>query len=197
MNLLFATFCVLNEAGGEAFCSPIWVASCVEWNLDPWQSVQSVSKRIAILAFLAVLFLCPSPSRSAQLSIPALTAAKGKVIDVPIVIDKADDLAGVKLVVTYDPKILTFKKGSKTDQTASLMHIVNDKKPGLLIAVMAGAKGISGTNMPILILSFKVNEGVKAGTATRLAITEVQLMSDQLKDIACDIRIEPMTISMK
>ena len=146
---------------------------------------------------MAVLLLWAPSSRAIQLSIPPLTGERGKALDVPIMVDKADDLAGIKLVLTYDPKILTFKKGSKTDETASLMHIVNNKKPGLLIAVMAGAKGISGSNMAILILSFHVNEGVNAGTETRLRVTEVQLMSDQLKEIACDIRVNPIRISPK
>ena len=115
----------------------------------------------------------------------------------PVMIDQVDNLAGIKLVMKYDADILTFKQAARTKQTSSLMHIVNNKKPGLLIAVMAGAKGISGSNMAILILSFHVNEGVNAGTETRLRVTEVQLMSDQLKEIACDIRVNPIRISPK
>jgi len=79
-----------------------------------------------------------------ELYVPALKGKSGQNIDIPIMIDKVDNLAGVKLVLQYDPKVLTYKKAAKTEQTSSLMHIVNAKKPGLLIVFMAGPKGING-----------------------------------------------------
>jgi len=88
-----------------------------------------------------------------------------------------------------------FKKGAKTKQTDSLMHVVNDKKPGQVIVVMAGARGIKGKNVPIFTLTFDVKAGLKGNHATKIAVTEVQLMSDQLKEIKCNVVIDPITIS--
>ena len=129
-----------------------------------------------------------------ELYIPALKGKSGQNIDIPIMIDKVDNLAGVKLVLQYDPKILTYKKAAKTEQTSSLMHIVNDKNPGRLIVVMAGPKGIKGKEFSIISLTFEVNKGLKSNHTTRIKITEVQLMSDQLKEIKSDIRVSPLTI---
>ncbi len=109
-------------------------------------------------------------------------------------IDKVDNLAGVKMVLNYDPEILLFKKGTKTSQTSALMHIVNDKKPGLLILVMAGATGIKGKDFPILKLTFEIKEGLKGNHTTEIKIKEVQLMSDQLKEIETKIISNPITI---
>ena len=155
----------------------------------------------AILAKLISITLCGfipifwiSLALGAELSIPPLNGKSGQPIDIPIMIDLAEDLAGVKLVMTYDPEILTFKKGSKTKQTDSLMHIINDKKPGLLIVVMAGARGIKGTDFPLLILTFAVKKGLKGHHSTQIKITEVQLMSDKLKEIKCNTRVGPITI---
>ena len=131
----------------------------------------------------------------AELSIPPVNGKSGQPIDIPIMIDLAEDLAGVKLVITYDPELLTFKEGAKTKQTDSLMHIINDKKPGLLIVVMAGARGIKGKDFPLLNLTFVVKKGLKGNHAVQMKITEVQLMSDKLKDIQCTTKVGLLSIS--
>lgn len=110
-------------------------------------------------------------------------------------IDQVDNLAGVKLVIKYDPETLTFKRGTKTKHTNSLMHIVNDKKPGLLIVVMAGARGIKGKDFSILNLTFAIKKGLKENHTIKIEITELQLMSDKLKDIKCNITVHPLVIS--
>jgi hypothetical protein len=119
----------------------------------------------------------------------------GEALDIPVMIDRVDNLAGVKLVVRYDKQILTYKKGVKTKYTGSLMHIINDKKPGLLIAVMAGARGIRGKDFPILVFTFEIAKDLKDRFETRLDIQEVQLMSDKLKDIVYQIKVSPLTIT--
>jgi hypothetical protein len=74
------------------------------------------------------------------------------------------------------------------------MHIVNDKKPGLLIVVMAGARGIKGKEFSIFTLTFEIKKGLKGNHTTEIIITEVQLMSDQLKDIKTKTTVHPITI---
>ena len=113
-----------------------------------------------------------------ELRIPPLSARSGQTIEVPILVDEVDNLAGVKLVMSYDPEIMVFKKGAKTKQTDSLMHVVNDKKPGQLIVVTAGARGIKGKNIPIFTLTFDVKAGLKGNHKEKIGITETQLMTD-------------------
>jgi hypothetical protein len=132
---------------------------------------------------------------AAEIRISSLTARPGQTLDIPITIDEVDNLAGVKLVMSYDPEILAFKKGAKTKQTESLMHVVNDKKPGQIIVVMAGARGIKGKNIPIFTLSFDVKSTVKGNHKVKIAITEAQLMSEQLKEIKCNIASDSITIT--
>ena len=74
------------------------------------------------------------------------------------------------------------------------MHIVNDKKPGILIIVMAGARGIKGENFPIFTLFFQISSKVTGRTESKLKITESQLMSDKLKNIEHDLNINPVII---
>lgn len=149
---------------------------------------------VSILSFFVSLSW-PGFVGASELRIPPITTRPGQTIDVPIVIDEVDNLAGVKLVMSYDPEILVFKKGAKTKQTDSLMHVVNDKKPGHLIVVMAGARGIKGKNIPIFTLTFDVKAGLKSNHLVKIAVTEVQLMTDQLKEVKCTVVVDPITIS--
>jgi hypothetical protein len=150
---------------------------------------------IAPIFFLFISLSWQGSVGATEIRIPPITARPSQTIDIPIIIDEVDNLAGVKLVMSYDPEILVFKKGAKTKQTDSLMHVVNDKKPGQLIVVMAGARGIKGKNVPIFTLTFDVKSGLKGNHVTKIAITEVQLMTDQLKEIKCNVVIDPITIS--
>ena len=130
-----------------------------------------------------------------EIRIHPITTHPNQTIDVPIIVDEVDNLAGVKLVMSYDAEILVFKKGTKTKETDSLMHVVNDKKPGQVIVVMAGARGIKGKNFPLFTLTFDVKPGIKGNHVTKIAITEAQLMSDQLKEIKCAVTANSITIS--
>lgn len=152
-------------------------------------------KRTIIIGVSAGWLVCASLAFSAEIYIPALSAKSGAAVDIPIKIDRTDNLAGIKLVVKYDHNILTFKKASRAESTNSLMHIVNDKKPGILIVVMAGAKGIKGKDFSILSLNFEIKKDLKDNHTTQLDITECQLMSDTLKKIDCSSKLKPLVVS--
>jgi len=148
---------------------------------------------LAMYSFMAIGIIF-STAWGTELYIPASETKSGQPVEIPVMMDQTDNLAGVKLVIKYDADILVFKKADKTRQTASLMHIVNDKNPGIIVVVMAGAKGIKGKDFPILSLSFEVKQEIKDKQSTKIEIKEAQLMSDQLKDIACIIKVSPLVI---
>ena len=143
---------------------------------------------------LFVAVLLQSTLWATEIRIPPLTAKAGEALQVPVMVDEIDNLAGVKLVLKYDPDILVYRQGTKTKETDSLMHIINDKNPGILIIVMAGAKGIKGKEFPILHLTFGVKQEVQGNHTTKINITDVQLMSDDLKEIKCTVAVNPITI---
>ena len=138
--------------------------------------------------------LWPASTEAMEIRIPPLTVKSGQSIEIPIMIDEVDNLAGVRLVMTYDPEILTYKGGVKTKETDSLMHIVNDKKPGALIVVMAGAKGIKGKDFPIFKVTFEAKKDIKESRTTKISVTEIQLMGDDLKERKATINSHPITI---
>jgi len=147
---------------------------------------------ILICGFSGFVFL--PMAFGTELYIPPVEGKAGQHIQVPIMINKVDNLAGIKLVMTYNPDLLTYKKAEKTKHTTSLMHIVNDKKPGVLIVVMAGPRGIKGERFSILSLTFETKKGLKSNHTEMIKITEIQMMSDKLKNIECDVKINPLVI---
>jgi hypothetical protein len=156
-----------------------------------------MTKNIKIVQFFiaAVFFLLSDVALATELYIPRVNAKPGKTIEIPIMIDKTDNLAGIKMVLKYDAKVLEYISGEKTKHTSPLMHVVNDKNPGVLVIVMAGAKGIAGKDMALFTLKFKAKAGLKTKTSAGIAIRELQLMSDQLKDIECKIKINDVVVS--
>jgi hypothetical protein len=146
---------------------------------------------VILLCWLFGLFGAASAG-AAELQIPPLKAKAGQEIRVPVLIDQVGNLAGVKLVLHYDKDLLTFKEGNKTPATQSLMHIINDRTPGRLIIVMAGARGIQGKGVTILTLDFTVKKGIEGSQTTQIEVPEVQLMGDDLKEIEC--KTKPGTI---
>lgn len=148
-----------------------------------------------LLLIPIVSILCYSSlAWGAEVYIPPVQARSGSDIMVPIMIDQVDNLAGVKLVLSYDSNILQFVGGTKTKYADSLMHIINDKKPGVLVIVMAGAMGIGAKNFPIMELEFVVRKGLKGNHETSIVFKEVQLMSDELEEIRAKARENIITI---
>ncbi len=156
---------------------------------------KSPTKLLLALACIFILFSYASSASATEIVIPDLKAKPGQTIELPIVIDEIDNLAGVRLVLKYDTAVLTYKKASKSNHTSSLMHIVNDRKPGILIIVMAGAKGIRGKNLPIFTLVFEVSANPAGNRKSKLQITESQLMSDKLKNVAHTVKTALVVIS--
>jgi hypothetical protein len=137
---------------------------------------------------VALIIFGALPAWGTELQIPAMKGRSGQDIQVPITIDQVGNLAGVKLILNYDKELLTFKEGNRSSSTQSLMHIINDKTPGKLIIVMAGARGIQGKEMTILTLNFAVKKGLTGNHTTTFEAPEVQLMGDDLKEIECKVK---------
>lgn len=152
-------------------------------------------KLLLMLATAVLVLTAGGAAFGTELYIPEMKAKPGETIEVPVMLDRADNLAGIKMVMKYDTKLLTFKKASKTKETSPLMHIVNDKKPGILVVVMAGAKGIKGEAFPLVLIQFEVKKELKGDQKTQFEITELQLMSDDLKDLKYTVKTSPLTIS--
>ncbi len=162
----------------------------------PYTRVQLSFFAIILLAVVCGQIFClATPARGTELSVPTLDVSAGKPFDIPLMVDKVEKLAGVKIVLHYDKTYLSFAKAAKTKKTSSLMHVVNDKTPGRLILVMAGPKGISGEKFALLMLTFKVRRPVKQKKRVEFKIDRVEMMNEKLKNIPC--KIDPGSITLQ
>ena len=154
-----------------------------------------MSKSRLWLCFLFLLSLpCSQKASAAIVGTPALEIKTGETVQVPVAVDQAEGLAGIKIVLRYDSALLRFVGAEKTPASASLMHVVNDKKPGRLVIVMAGAKGINGRNVKLIVLEFKAQPDLQNRKVAAFQVDEIQLMSDQLKEIPGQAQFEPIAI---
>jgi len=135
-----------------------------------------------------------SAEKKAQLIFSELSVKPGQKFEIPVLLNDVPNMAGIKLALKFDKDLLTYVKSEKTKITASLMHIVNDKHPGKLVIVMAGARGVEVNNQSIMNLFFKVNDNITKPVDTKFIITELQLMSDSLKELAYEFNIHPIHI---
>lgn len=131
-------------------------------------------------------------ARMTQLYIPSATGKAGETIDIPVMISKAENLAGVKIRLLYKKEFLTYESFEKGKQLKGLLHIVNDKEPGKLIIVMAGAKGVKGESFPLFTLKFKVNPSLEKDAEMVFTIGEAILMDDTPKEFPFTTRTEPI-----
>lgn len=108
-----------------------------------------------------------------------------KNIAAAMVLDKVSALAGLKIVFSYNEKDFTFKTFDKDRNTSSLLNVVNDKVPGRVVVVMAGAKGISGENMKLFTLSFSPKAADYVPENLELRADSVEMLTDTLQKIDC------------
>jgi hypothetical protein len=147
-------------------------------------------RQVAMLTCLFVIAFVLVSTDSHGSTIYPVAIANDKQLQIAIEIDSVKALAGIKLTLSYNIKELSFVNAEKTKMTTSLMHVVNDKIPGKLIIVMAGAKGISGDNVPLVVLTFEV--ATESPPTIPVNIEQVQLMGEDLREIAVTIRREPL-----
>ena len=145
-------------------------------------------------AIIVCLLIWVTPLRAAQLVIPEIAGSPGETIRIPIILKDVENLAGLKLTISFDSTLLTYQDTIKSSHASTLMHLVNANTPGRLTIVMAGAAGISSTNMPILTMIFKIHNDINKLIRTELTIGESQLMSDGLDEIAHTFDSRPIII---
>lgn len=74
------------------------------------------------------------------------------------------------------------------------MHVVNDKVPGRLIIVMAGARGISGKNFPLITLRFRSVAPIKDKMAVEIKIDHIEMMNEALKPVSGRVNLKAIAL---
>ena len=151
-----------------------------------------------LLVFFTSYFLFFCTSAWADKSNPKLVlkdqiSKPGQLLQIPLIVDNVDNLAGIKLVLDYDQEKLNLKGVTKANKAESLMHMINDRTPGTLILVMAGAKGISLHEEPLAFINIQIKDEAEKGVTT-LNIKQVEVMTDKLKPVQVKTQSSRITI---
>lgn len=140
---------------------------------------------------LPVCFFFALPGSSsavaASLQIAPVVIPGGQSFALPVNIDKVNKLAGIKVVLEYDSTCLIYEKTEKSEKTSQMMQVVNDREPGKLVVVMAAAKGISGKALGVFSVYFTSPPGIREKIITKIRVSEVELVDDELKVIPCKL----------
>ena len=141
-----------------------------------------VRRAVLYSLLIAVVFASPLVAATLEFSQSKTTPR----LHYTLSIDKVSKLAGLKIVVNYPKTQIKFIDARKLEPTSSFLHVVNSKQPGRLIIVMASARGVSGSDLALLDLSFsRLQRGMKP-VRGQLSISTCQLMSETLKKISCE-----------
>jgi hypothetical protein len=144
-------------------------------------------KRVSVLiAWLIVLSAVPA--RATEVTLGYAKGKAGSEVQLPLLFDKIDNVAGIKIILTYDTEMLEFLKAEKTEKSQGMMHIVNANVPGRIVLVMAGATGIAGERLSFCTLYFRIKEKLIPALQTQIRIVEAEAKSDQLKNIQVELR---------
>jgi hypothetical protein len=142
--------------------------------------------------FIVTIYVFNStPLQAANLILSTNTTSDSEVLILQI--DKVEKLAGMKLTLDYPARFLEYKSAQKASAFNAFMQVINDKKPGRLIIVMASATGVSGENLKIFELTFSKSAQDLPPTL-KIAPAECQLMSESLQEIPC--KTSPLSISI-
>ncbi len=144
-------------------------------------------KTFFLFHFILLLLFCNSASANdARLSFVVEDTANP--LRLSLVIDHADKIAGIKVVLTFDKDSLALKQADKSKETSSFLHVVNDKIPGQIIFVMASAKGVSGKNLTLCHFEF-IKRDAAHQINNEVTVTQIQIMDEDLHEIAANYPI--------
>jgi len=135
---------------------------------------------LLLAAVVCLVFNCESAELLAEKSATDETqlSARFKAID-------ALDLAGIKVILNYDANKASYKSLQKSRATKSMMHVVNDKKPGQLIIVMASATGQKTPDFELFTITFELAGKKEQQLPLEIKLSGVEMMSAALTEIPC------------
>ncbi len=105
-------------------------------------------------------------------------AAPCEQVTIPIEINDTNDIAGMDLVLTYDPNILSLIKAERTPLTEEFFLMTADAKKGEIIVALACVSGLTAGQGNLVNLIFEVLPDTQESVSTDLNIQELSLYNE-------------------
>ncbi len=124
-------------------------------------------------------------SMGAELKAEKVDKQEPNTVEIKFSTVDALDLAGLKVVLHYDLQKMKYKSLDKSKETKGMMHVVNDKKPGKLIIVMASATGQKTADFDLFSINFEKLTNPDKQLPLEIEVKNVEMMSAALVEIPC------------
>ena len=115
-------------------------------------------------------------------AIPDTFAPPNCMLDIPILVSEASGIAGAKIKVTYDSRILTSLDVRKTPLTQDFV-LVDSLAPGEISILLARATGLAAGGGKFVELAFQVNATALKGDTTTLTLATLLLYDENTNPI--------------
>jgi len=140
-----------------------------------------MKRKIVILALFTIIILT-SNLFPATLKILTREAPPGNIVYVPVTVSDAQNLAGVELVLQFDPAYMDFL-GIDTASVADGFSIVWDRKDNKIAVSMASATGLSESNATLFEIVFRIKSSAQIGATTDIFWIEANLFDEETNPI--------------
>jgi len=150
---------------------------------------------VLITNFILFLsFLVAGIAHAVTVSVPDVSASAGDTFVTSISVDDATGIASGKIVLTFDPNLLTATKVEKTSLTPAP---VSNISAGRVTASWASATGIEEGSGALLKITFQVDANAKEGSKSPLTLSEVSLWDEMGKKIATEVIDGTFTVPIR
>ena len=139
-------------------------------------------KSKVVILFLVTFVVLTNNLFPATLKILTREAPPGNVLHVPVTVSDAQSLAGVELVLKYDPAYVDFL-GIDTASVIEDFLIRWDRKDNKIAVSMASATGLSESKATLFEMMFRIKSTAQIGSSTDIFWIEANLFDEDTNPI--------------
>lgn len=128
------------------------------------------------MGMMAFLLTMPESARAASrtLSVPTYLTNPGSILEVPVMLDNAAGLAGMRVQINFNPEVLELQDVS-AGPLGSAFEFSHGNGEGFVQLVFARAESLTNGTGRLAVLKFKVNAGAVQDLYSELAIADLDL----------------------
>lgn len=142
--------------------------------------MKAVMKQIgrALLAVSLGAALVSEVRADRTVSIPRFKAQPNGLVTVPVMLDKASEVASIKIVINYDRQVLDFVSAETGSGLGSAFDLVSSENDGVITLIFSRAISLSDGSGTMALLKFHANAGASANMDSDLAVASCEFSDD-------------------
>lgn len=155
------------------------------------KSIANIFAQAAGMVLLALTVSGAARADSRTLSLPAYVANPGSILEVPLSLDNAAELAAMRVQINFNPEVLELQAVT-AGPLGGAFELSQGNGEGFVQLVFARAESLASGTGRLAVLKFRINPGAVTDLFSELAIADLSL-SDSTGVI--DLRQKDMLIT--